>query len=106
MYVINVNVETAGTPVQLPSVHMLPGMEAVAKVGPANVGALYLAKHQHPRAGAGIPGAGAFTLVNSAIGVEKLDLDGSNLSQWWVDADDQSFLQVIVYMNRQEPFAA
>ena len=104
MYVINVNVTAAGVPVQLPSVRMLPGMEALAKVGPSNSGALYLAKHRHPRASAGVPGAGAFTLVNSAVGVERMDLDGDNLSQWWADADDQSFLQVIVFMNRQEPF--
>jgi hypothetical protein len=103
MFVLNVTVSAPGTPSQLPTFHLLPGMEAIAKGGPANAGALYLAKFNSPRRAANTPAGGAFTILNTKE--DLINLDGDNLSQWFVDADNaSSILQVIVYMNRTEQF--
>lgn len=99
----------SGTPQQLPSFKILPGMEAVVFAGhlAAVNDHLYLAKNPRPRAAANTPGAGAIQLSgNGGTGGNSgvINLDGGNLSEWFVDSDGADFLNIMVYENRDDQF--
>lgn len=99
----------SGTPQQLPGFKILPGMEVIVFAGhlAAVNDHIYLAKNQRPRAAANTPGAGAIQLSgNGGTGGNSgpVNLDGGNLSEWFVDSDGADFLNIMIYENREESF--
>jgi hypothetical protein len=64
----------------------------------------YIAKHPKPRVAAGTPGGDAVMFLTG--NAESVNLDGTDLSQYFVDADSaNTFISVTVYENRNEDFS-